>query len=143
MRKRDPGPAPYHFSITIHDDFDSAVGRTKQALADSGFGIVSEIDLAATLHEKLGSDHLPYVILGACQPRFARDAVATEPSIGVLLPCNVAVRAGTDDGVVIDFMDPAVLVDLVGEERVHEIADEVRRSLEMARDRLATSPALS
>lgn len=137
--------APYHFSVTVHEDFASAVTRTRQALSDQGFGIVSEIDVAAILREKLGVDHLPYLILGACNPGFARDAVSSEPAIGVLLPCNVVVRAtGEDDGVMVDFMDPAVMMDLVGEERIHEIADEVRTKLEMARDAVATTrPALA
>lgn len=137
--------SPYHFSVTVHEDFASAVTRTKQALADQGFGIVSEIDLASTIREKLGVEHLPYLILGACNPGFARDAVGSEPAIGVLLPCNVVVRAtGEDDGVMVDFMDPAVMMDLVGEERIHEIADEVRTKLEMARDAVATTrPALA
>ena len=133
--------APYHFSVTVHGDFDSTVTMTRQALADNGFGIVSEIDVAATIESKLGVAHDPYLILGACNPQFARDAVDSEPSIGVLLPCNVVVRSAPGDGVVVDFMDPAVMLDLVGEERVHEIADEVRRRLEMARDAIATAPS--
>lgn len=130
---------PYHFSVTLHEDFSAVVTKTKQALGDHGFGIVSEIDLAATLREKLGIDHGPYLILGACIPGFAHSAVKHEPAIGVLLPCNVVVRAVEGDGVMIDFMDPAVMIQLVGEERVHEIADEVRTRLEMARDTLATN----
>jgi uncharacterized protein (DUF302 family) len=133
--------APYHFSVTVHEDFSSAVARTKQALADQGFGIVSEIDVAAVLLEKLGVERSPYVILGACNPEFARNAVDNEPSVGVLLPCNVVVRAIEGDGVMVDFMDPAVLVDLVGEKRVHEIAEDVRARLEMTRDTLATRNA--
>lgn len=132
---------PYHFSVTVHEDFSSAVARTKQALADQGFGIVSEIDMAAVLLEKLGVERSPYLILGACNPDFARTAVDHEPSVGVLLPCNVVVRATDGDGVMVDFMDPAVLVDLVGESRVHEIAEEVRTRLEMVRDAVATRPA--
>jgi len=134
--------APYHFSVTVHEDFSSAVARTKEALAEHGFGIVSEIDMAALMREKLGIDRDPYLILGACNPEFARDAVGSEPSIGVLLPCNVVVRATGDDGVIVDFMDPAVMLDLVGESRVHEIADEVRRQLEMTRDRVATTASV-
>ncbi len=133
--------APYHFSVTVHEEFASAVARTKQALADNGFGIVSEIDMAAVLLEKLGVDHSPYLILGACNPEFARGAVDYEPAIGVLLPCNVVVRSTEGDGVMVDFMDPAVLVDLVGEGRIHEIAEEVRTRLEMARDDIARNPA--
>ncbi len=133
--------APYHFSVTVHGDFSTAVSMTKQALADQGFGIVSEIDMAAVLKEKLGVDHNPYLILGACNPGFAREAVDHEPAIGVLLPCNVVVRTTDGDGVVVDFMDPAVMVDLVGEKRVHEIAEDVRARLEMARDTVATKPS--
>ncbi|HUG33031.1 MAG TPA: DUF302 domain-containing protein [Acidimicrobiia bacterium] len=133
--------APYHFSVTVHEDFPSAVTRTRQALTAHGFGIVSEIDMAAVFAEKLGVDHDPYLILGACNPEFARGAVDSEPAIGVLLPCNVVVRAAEGDAVVIDFMDPAVMLDLVGEERVHEIAEEVRTNFEMVRDALATTSA--
>ncbi len=131
--------ADYHFSVTVHGDFDEAVEKTRTALADHGFGIVSEINMAATLKEKLGHEMPPYVILGACRPNAARAAVSVEPAIGTLLPCNVVVRQMDGDGVMVDFMDPAVIVDLVGERRVHEIADEVRTALEMTRDAIATS----
>lgn len=129
---------PYHFSVTLHEDFSSAVTKTKKALADNGFGIVSEIDMAATLLEKLGIERDPYLILGACNPGFARQAVDSEPAIGVLLPCNVVVRSHDEDGVTVDFMDPSVILDLVGEETVHIIAEEVRTRLEMTRDAIAT-----
>ena len=128
---------PYHFSVTVHDDFEETVTKTKQALADNGFGIVSEVDVAETVRLKLGVDHDPYLILGACIPDFARKAVALEPAIGVLLPCNVVVRALPGDGVVVDFMDPAVLLDMVGEDVLHEIAQDVRARLEMTRDAVA------
>lgn len=127
---------PYHFSLTIREAFDEAVARTREALEEHGFGIVSEIDMAATLKEKLGIDHDPYLILGACNPGFARQAVAYEPSIGVLLPCNVVVRQA-EDRVVIDFMDPSVMLDLIGEKGVHNNAEEVRTRLEMTRDAIA------
>lgn len=131
--------APYHFSVTLHEDFSSAVAKTKKALADHGFGIVSEIDMAATLKEKLGVDLDPYLILGACNPGFAKQAVDQEPAIGVLLPCNVVVRSHDGDGVTVDFMDPSVLIDLIGEVKIHKIADEVRTRLEMTRDAIATA----
>lgn len=130
---------PYHFSVTLHESFESAVTKTKDALADHGFGIVSEIDLAATIQKKLGIEHDPYLILGACNPGFANTAVSRVPSIGVLLPCNVVVRTGADDDVIVDFMDPAAVLDLVGEEGIHDIADEVRTRLEMTRDAIATA----
>jgi uncharacterized protein (DUF302 family) len=129
--------APYHFSLTISDRFDTAVARTRQALADHGFGIVSEIDVAATFKEKLGVDHEPYLILGACNPGFARQVVGYEPSIGVLLPCNVVVRQADTNRVTIDFMDPSVMLELVGEKGVHDVAEEVRTRLEMTRDAIA------
>jgi uncharacterized protein (DUF302 family) len=129
--------APYHFSLTISDRFDTAVARTRQALADHGFGIVSEIDVAATFKEKLGVDHEPYLILGACNPGFARQVVGFEPSIGVLLPCNVVVRQADTNRVTIDFMDPSVMLELVGEKGVHDVAEEVRTRLEMTRDAIA------
>lgn len=131
--------APYHFSVTLHEDFESAVAKTRDALADHGFGIVSEIDMAATLRDKLGVAHEPYLILGACNPGFANQAMQHEASIGVLLPCNVVVRSVGNQRVVIDFMDPAVVLDLVGDNGVHQIADEVRTRLEMTRDAIATA----
>ncbi len=131
--------APYHFSVTLHEEFESAVAKTREALADHDFGIVSEIDMAATLKEKLGVEHKPYLILGACNPGFANEAMSQEPAIGVLLPCNVVVRALEDERVMVDFMDPAVVLDLVGESGVHMVADEVRTRLEMTRDAIATA----
>lgn len=130
---------PYHFSVTLHEAFETAVDKTKTALADHGFGIVSEIDMAATLKEKLGVSHDPYLILGACNPGFAHQAVQHDPAIGVLLPCNVVVRTVEGDGVIVDFMDPAVMITMVGEEQIHKIADEVRTRLEMTRDAIATA----
>jgi uncharacterized protein (DUF302 family) len=130
---------PYHFSVTLHETFESAVTKTKEALAVNGFGIISEIDMAATIQEKLGIERDPYLILGACNPGFANTAVNRVPSIGVLLPCNVVVRTNADDEVIVDFMDPAVVLDLVGEDGIHDIADEVRTRLEMTRDAIATA----
>jgi uncharacterized protein (DUF302 family) len=131
--------APYHFSLTLSGDFASAVARTRDALSQHGFGIVSEIDMAATFKEKLGVDHDPYLILGACNPGFARQAVDSEPSVGVLLPCNVVVRETGVDRVMVDFMDPSVMLELVGEERIHELAEEIRTRLEMTRDAIAAA----
>lgn len=130
---------PYHFSVTLHEDFQSAVDKTRTALTDHGFGIVSEIDMAATLKEKLGVEHDPYLILGACNPGFANKAVIEDPAIGVLLPCNVVVRSLEGDGVMVDFMDPAAVLNLVAVESIHKIADEVRTRLEMTRDAIATA----
>ena len=130
---------PYHFTLTVNGDFESAVEKTRKALSDHGFGIVSEIDVSAVLKDKLDVHQDPYLILGACNPGFAHQAVGYEPSIGVLLPCNVVVRQTEDSRVMIDFMDPSVVLDLVGEAGVHNIAEEVRTRLEMTRDAIATA----
>jgi len=127
----------YHFSVNLRHDFDSVVERTRSELAEHGFGILTEIDVRATLKEKLGVDMGRYLILGACNPPFAHKAIMTDPAIGVLMPCNVVVREH-DDGVLVDFMDPAVVLDLVKAPGVRDIADDVRTRLEMVRDALAT-----
>jgi uncharacterized protein (DUF302 family) len=131
--------APYHFSVTVHEPFELAAKKTREALIDHGFDIVSEIDMAASIQENLGVDHEPYLILTASNSGFARRAIAHDPSIGLLFPAKVVVRAEGDGNVVVDFMDPAVMVDLVGERAIHRIADELRTRLEMARDAVATA----
>ncbi|HSJ27209.1 MAG TPA: DUF302 domain-containing protein [Acidimicrobiia bacterium] len=130
------GHMSYHFSITVQDDFDRVVERTKAALAAEGFGIVSEIDMAATLKEKLGHEMKPYLILGACNPPFALKAVMSDPGIGTLLPCNVVVRSN-GEGVVVDFMDPEAVLELVKAPGVREVADDVRTRMEQVRDSIA------
>ena len=129
----------YHFSVTVHGDFDSVVDRTKTALAEEGFGILTEIDVAGTLKEKIDVEIPRYVILGACNPPFAHQAIQADPAIGTLLPCNVVVRATTDDEVLVDFMDPEAVLDLVEAPKIQKIADDVRTRLEMVRDSLANS----
>ncbi len=113
------------------------MARTKKALATQGFGILSEIDIQAALKEKLGVDMGRYLILGACNPPFAHRAIKADPGIGTLLPCNVVVRED-NAGVLVDFMDPAVVLELVRAPGVHQVADDVRTRLEMVRDELAT-----
>ena len=130
---------PYHFSVTVHEPFELAAKKTRVALIDHGFEIVSEIDMAATITEKLGVAHHPYLILAASNQGFARRAIEVDPAFGLLFPANVVVRGDGDDRVVIDFLDPAVIIDLVGEESIHKIADEVRTRLEMTRDAIATA----
>ena len=139
QEKKELFLAAYHFTITVRGSFEKVVDKTKQALADHAFGIVSEIDMSAVLAEKLGVDQDPYLILGACNPGFAHEVVAHEPSVGVLLPCNVVVRAIDDGRVTVDFMDPAVMIGLVGEQKIVALADEVRTRLEMTRDAIAAA----
>lgn len=120
----------YGFGIAVTLPFADAVSRVIQALQNEGFGIVSDIDMAATLNTKLGVSMSPYRILGACSPSLARRAIDACPEIGLLLPCNVVVRQPADDGVVrIDFLDPNVLSKLSDDEDITELAHQVRRKL--------------
>jgi uncharacterized protein (DUF302 family) len=129
----------YHFSVTVHGDFQEVVERAKSALADHGFGVLTEIDVAATLKAKLDVDRAPYLILGACNPPYAHQALEADPAIGVLLPCNVVVRQLEGDGVMVDFMDPEAVLDLVKQPSIDRVAGEVRTRLEMVRDAIATA----
>lgn len=109
-------------------DFAGTVERVTDALAGEGFGVLTEIDVQATLREKLGEETDPYLILGACNPPLAHRAIGAEPQIGVLLPCNVVVRQ--DDGaVVVDAMDPEAVMSVVTSPEVGEVAAEVRTRL--------------
>lgn len=124
----------YGFGIDVTLPFGDAVARVIQALQHEGFGILSDIDVAATLNSKLGVHFNPYRILGACNPPLAHRALDASPQIGLLLPCNVVVRQA-DDGVVrIEFMDPNVLGKLSDDEKITEIAHQVRRKLRRAID---------
>ena len=126
-------------STTLHTSFDDAVERTRQALAEQGFGILTEIDMKATLKAKLGEDMEDYLILGACNPPLAHRAVNVDRQIGLLLPCNVVVRADpkTKDTVLVEAMDPQVLVDVTGEAELRPVADEVATKLRAAIDSLS------
>lgn len=122
----------FHLSKRIDDgDYDDVVASTRAALADQGFGVLTEIDVQATLKEKLDADMGRYVILGACNPPMAHRALETSPEIGALLPCNVVVREDGDD-VVIDAMDPASVLGLVDDPNITPVATEVRAMLEKA-----------
>ena len=119
----------YAFGKTVNMSYEKAIEAVTQALAKEGFGVLSEIDVAATLKKKLGIERAPYKILGACNPQFAARALAAEPQIGALLPCNVVVRV--DGGkTIVEFMDPDAVLELVGRPEVASIAGEVRARLE-------------
>jgi len=121
----------YSFGTRVTGAFPAIRERVEAALRTEGFGVLTEIDVAATMKAKLDVEFAPYVILGACNPPLAHRALTTDPAIGVLLPCNVVVRAD-GDAIVVEAMDPSAVLGLVGDPRVNEVADEVRARLSRA-----------
>lgn len=119
----------YTFSTAFHGSFDEAVDATTEALQARGFGILSDIDVSATLKKKLGEDYPPYRILGACNPSMAFRALQAEPRIGAMLPCNVIVRE-TESGVEVSAVNPVASMQAVENARLAEIASQVRSMLE-------------
>jgi uncharacterized protein (DUF302 family) len=119
----------YAFGKTLDTGFAQTVERVTQALAKEGFGVLSDIDVAATLKKKMGLDMPPYRILGACNPQFAHRALEAEPEIGTLLPCNVVLRAEGGQTRV-DIMDPLAVMKLTGKPEIAGIAKEVRGRLD-------------
>ena len=122
----------YVFGKRVSLPFDEAVQRITEELAKVGFGVLTEIDVQATMKKKLGQEMPPYRILGACNPGFASRAIAAVPQIGALLPCNVVVRQDAASGVHIEVMDPSVILTLVDHKDVALIAAEVRQKLQQA-----------
>ena len=113
------------------------VARVRQALGAEGFGVLTEIDVQATLKKKLGVERKPYLILGACNPRLAHKALEVEPPIGVFLPCNVDVFEGEDGAVYVQTPKPTMMFGLVGNSKVLPIAEEVDAKLRRVLDALA------
>ncbi|APE07879.1 MULTISPECIES: DUF302 domain-containing protein [Rhodococcus] len=130
-------------STTLHTSFDDAVERTRKALAGQGFGILTEIDMKATLKAKLGEDLEDYVILGACNPPLAHRAVTVDRQIGLLLPCNVVVRTDPEDPdtVVVDAMNPQMMVQVADQPGLAEVADDATTALQAAIDSLKADTA--
>jgi uncharacterized protein (DUF302 family) len=120
----------YAFGKTVKMSHDEAIKRATEALSKEGFGVLTEIDVAATLKKKLGKDMPPYKILGACNPQFAHRALEAEPQIGTLLPCNVVVRVDAGGKTVVEIMDPRAVLQLVDRPEIAAIAGEVRSRLE-------------
>jgi len=120
----------YGFGKQVGMPFGQTIERVTQALAAEGFGVLTDIDVAATLKKKLNQDMPPYRILGACNPPLAHRALQAEPSIGLLLPCNVGVRQDEAGAVYVEFMDPNAVLDLVDKPAIAGLAREVREKLE-------------
>jgi uncharacterized protein (DUF302 family) len=132
-------------STPLHASFDDAVARTREALAEQGFGVLTEIDMKATLKAKLGKDMENYLILGACNPPLAHRAVEANRQIGLLLPCNVVVRTDPDHAgtVLVEAMNPGLLVEVTGEPELRPVAEEVTAGLQAAIDSLKDSQPVS
>jgi uncharacterized protein (DUF302 family) len=126
----------YGFNINLTGDMDAVRERVTAALQQEGFGVLTEIDVAATLKKKLDVDRKPYLILGACNPVLANQALNADPDIGLLLPCNVVLREEDDGSITVGFMDPAAVLSLVDKAGVEVLATEVRSRLERVRDAL-------
>ncbi len=122
--------AKYAFGKTVNMAYGEALERVTQELSKEGFGVLTEIDVAATVKKKLGKDMPPYKILGACNPQFAHRALEAEPQIGALLPCNVVVRNDNAGKTIVEIMDPLAVLKLVERAEIAEIAGEVRKRLE-------------
>lgn len=121
----------YGMSASVDRDFDVTVADVKAALADQGFGVITEIDMQATLRTKIGVETEPQVIIGACNPTFAYHALQAEPSIGLLLPCNVVVRRD-GDRTLVEMINPATMTTLTANPAIAEVAGEVSDRLSAA-----------
>ena len=120
----------YGFGRSVSYGFDEALVKVTQELQKEGFGVLTEIDVAATMKAKLDHDMPPYRILGACNPQFARRALTAEPSIGLLLPCNVVVRQDAAGSVHVEFLDPGMMGQMTSNAAVGPIGAEVREKLQ-------------
>lgn len=138
MRETKGTPVDYGTSITLKRPHALVVEQVRTALAGQGFGVLTEIDVQATLREKLGEDTGPYLILGACNPPLAHRALTADPSIGLLLPCNLVVREH-DERTVVEALDPSVMVTLTGDPRLAPVAAEAKARLAAALESVATA----
>lgn len=118
----------YGFGTTLDASYEEAIPLVKEALKSEGFGVLTEIDIKQTLKDKLGVEVVPYTILGACNPPLAHRALTTEPEIGLLLPCNVVVRADGDRARV-EVADPEAMLGIVGNPELDAVAGEAKQRL--------------
>lgn len=119
----------YAFGKAVSTNFETTIQQVTEELQKEGFGILSDIDVAATLKKKLDLDMPGYRILGACNPPFAHRVIEAEPTIGVLLPCNVIVREETTGNVMVEFMDPQAILQMTDNSEVHEVAAIIRQKM--------------
>ena len=129
----------YGFHATVQGPFDRAVTQVIEALKAEGFGVLSDIDIAKAMKDKLGADMPPYRILGACNPPLAQRALQADADIGLLLPCNVTVRQGQGDDVIVGFLDPQTMVSLTGNPAVRVVADDASARLHRVQDALGAA----
>lgn len=128
----DRGMTTYTLAVQVDRPYAEAVEATRAALADQGFGILSEIDLAATMKAKLDVDLPPQVILGACRPPLAYEAIQVDPSIAAVLPCNVVVRSLDDATTLVEAFDPDAMVGLAGADVLESVAADAKQRLTAA-----------
>ncbi|RAK68748.1 DUF302 domain-containing protein [Phenylobacterium kunshanense] len=129
----------YYFARTLDLPFEEAVARTKAALAEEGFGVLTEIDVAQTLKAKIGADFRPYRILGACNPTLAHEALKLEDKVGTMLPCNVVVQDAGGGRTEVAAIDPEASMQAIGNPQLRAQAAAVGAKLQAAMDRLATA----
>lgn len=126
--------ASYTFTAVLPEPIEQVRPRVEAALMDEGFGVLMEIDVAATLRAKLGLERSPYLILGACNPQLAHRALEIDPSIGALLPCNVVLRASDGSGTIVEILDPAAALGIAGSPGIALIATEAAERLRRVLD---------
>jgi len=131
----------YQRSVAIDMPYAEALARTREALAEQGFGVLTEIDVQATLRDKLGQEMEPYIILGACNPELAHQALEVDRSIGVLLPCNVVVT-GRDDGSTVQILNPQIMASVTELPGLQPLADEALARLQAVLDSITGSSRL-
>ena len=121
----------YGIAVRMTVPFPEAVRRVREALAAQGFGVLTEIDVRATLHEKLGEDMEDYLILGACNPPLAHQALAADRKVGLLLPCNVVIRTGHGE-TIIEALDPQIMAEVAGQAALRPVAAEAAARIRAA-----------
>src|SRR5579859_1018602 len=133
----------YGFSVDLRLDLEQAEAEVRRLLKDEGFGVLTEIDVRRTMKEKLDVDFREYRILGACNPPLALRALEAEPTIGLLLPCNVVVEAGSKNGTTVSFLDPLAALTMTGNAALGDVAADASARLSRVADRLSSSYAVT